>query len=59
MNGQPRDHDALDRGDPLSPAGPPPDASPGSHPIRRPALRGHVARRHLRPAADLASRLDA
>jgi hypothetical protein len=59
VNRQPRDHDALDRGDPPSPAGPPPDASPGSHPVSRPVLRGHFARRHLQSATDLVSRLHA
>ncbi|HEX3482030.1 MAG TPA: hypothetical protein VHT91_43750 [Kofleriaceae bacterium] len=46
MNRQPRDHDADDHG---APAG----ADASLHPRFRPVLRGHVARRHLRPAADL------
>jgi hypothetical protein len=52
VNRQPRDHDA-DRGEPTPPA----DAAASLHPRFRPALRGHIARRHLRPACDLASRL--
>ncbi|HEX8110914.1 MAG TPA: hypothetical protein VF516_24445 [Kofleriaceae bacterium] len=47
MNRQPRDHGA-DRGEPAPPAG----AEASLHPRFRPALRGHIARRHLRPAAD-------
>jgi hypothetical protein len=49
VNRQPRDHDANDHGAPLAPAG----ADASLHPRVRPVLRGHVARRHLRPAADL------
>lgn len=52
MNRQPRDHD-TDRGEPTPPA----DAEASLHPRFRPALRGHIARRHLRPVFDLVSRL--
>jgi hypothetical protein len=52
---QPRDHGVDDRGEPPVP----PDGKPAPHPVSRPALRGHVARRHLRPAADPPPRLPA
>jgi len=54
VNRQPRDHDAADRGERAAPA--PAGAGESVQPRVRPALRGHVARRHLRPAFELASR---
>jgi hypothetical protein len=53
VNWQPRDRDAADRGELAAPA----DANASAQPRIRPALRGHLARRHLRPAFALASRL--